>query len=161
MNVSKSIARGSLVSTASAVVDQAYRWLDQVPYWLLALPLRVAVAWVFWSSAMTHLANWETTLELFETEYQLPFLPPGPAAYMAVSIEVTTPVLLVLGLLTRPACLVLLGVTTVIEVFVYPLAWPTHIQWAAMLLVLLCRGPGVLSLDRLIRRRIFGDGTLQ
>jgi putative oxidoreductase len=161
MNVSKSIARGSLVSTASAVVDQAYRWLDQVPYWLLALPLRGAVAWVFWSSAMTHLANWETTLELFETEYQLPFLPPGPAAYMAVSIEVTTPVLLVLGLLTRPACLVLLGMTTVIEVFVYPLAWPTHIQWAAMLLVLLCRGPGVLSLDRLIRRRIFGDGTLQ
>ena len=157
MNVSKSIARGSLVSTASAVVDQAYRWLDQVPYWLLALPLRVAVAWVFWSSAMTHLANWETTLELFETEYQLPFLPPGPAAYMAVSIEVTTPVLLVLGLLTRPACLVLLGMTAVIEIFVYPLAWPTHIQWA-MLLVLLCRGPGVLSLDWLIWRRLFGEG---
>jgi len=161
MNVSKSIPRDSLVSPASAMVGQVYRWLDQVPYWLLALPLRVAVAWVFWSSGMAHLANWETTLDLFETEYQLPFLPPGPAAYMAVSIEVTTPILLVLGLLTRPACLVLLGMTAVIEIFVYPLAWPTHIQWAAMLLVLLCRGPGVMSLDWLIRRRMFGDGNLQ
>ena len=158
MNVSRSIARDSLISTAAAMVRQAYRWLDAVPYWLLALPLRVAVAWVFWSSAMTHLANWDTTLELFETEYQLPFLPPDPAAYMAVSIEVTTPILLVLGLLTRPACLVLLGMTAVIEIFVYALAWPTHIQWAAMLLVLLCRGPGVLSLDRLIQRRLFGEG---
>jgi putative oxidoreductase len=70
-----------------------------------------------------------------------------------VSIELTTPVLLVLGLATRPVALVLLGMTTVIEVFVYPLAWPTHIQWAAMLLVLLCRGAGNLSLDYLLRRR--------
>ena len=139
-------------------IARLYRWLDRVPYAALAIPLRLAVATVFWSSAMTHLANWDTTLDLFETEYQLPFLPPGPAAYMAVSIEVTTPILLILGLLTRPACLVLLGMTAVIEIFVYPLAWPTHIQWAAMLLVLLCRGPGVLSLDWLIRRRLFGDG---
>ena len=161
MNVSGSIARGSLLSAVMAWVAQAYRWLDRVPYWLLALPLRVAVAWVFWSSAMTHLANWEATLDLFETEYQLPFLASGPAAYMAVSIEVTTPVLLILGLLTRLACLVLLGMTAVIEVFVYPLAWPTHIQWAAMLLVLLCRGPGMLSLDWVIRRRLLSEGSLQ
>src|SRR5215469_9551228 len=161
MNAGRSIPRGALISTASVIVGQAYRRLDRVPYWLLALPLRVAVAWVFWSSAMTHLANWEATLDLFETEYQLPFLASGPAAYMAVSIEVTTPVLLILGLLTRLACLVLLGMTAVIEVFVYPQAWPTHIQWAAMLLVLLCRGPGVLSLDWLIRRRLFDDGNLQ
>jgi putative oxidoreductase len=59
-------------------------------------------------------------------------------------------VLLVLGLLTRAATFVLLGMTTVIEIFVYPLAWPTHIQWAAMLLVLLCRGPGKVSLDHLL-----------
>ena len=161
MNASRSIPRGALISTASVIVGQAYRRLDRVPYWLLALPLRVAVAWVFWSSAMTHLANWETTLDLFETEYQLPFLASGPAAYMAVSIEVTTPVLLILGLLTRLACLVLLGMTAVIEVFVYPLAWPTHIQWAAMLLVLLCRGPGMLSLDWVIRRRLLSEGSLQ
>ena len=134
------------------IVTEVYGWLDRVPYWLLALPLRFAVAWVFWSSAMTHLANWQTTLYMFATDYRLPFLPPLPAAYSAVSIEVTTPILLVLGLLTRPAALVLLGMTAVIEIFVYPQAWPTHIKWAAMLLILLCRGPGALSLDHLAKR---------
>jgi putative oxidoreductase len=73
---------------------------------------------------------------------------------MAVAIEVTAPVLLVLGLLTRATALVLLGMTTVIEVFVYPLAWPIHIQWAAMMLVLLCRGAGALSVDAIVKRRM-------
>lgn len=129
------------------------RWLDQVPYTLLAIPLRIAVATVFWNSAMTKLANWATAMELFREEYQVPFLPPEVAAYMAVSIELTAPMLLVLGLATRPVALVLLGMTTVIEIFVYPQAWPTHIQWAAMLLVLLCRGAGACSLDHLLRQR--------
>ena len=137
------------------MAQQAWRWLDAVPYALLAIPLRLAVATVFWNSAMAHLANWQTTLYLFSNDYRLPFLPPDPAAYMAVSIEVSTPILLVLGLLTRPAALVLLGMTSVIEIFVYPQAWPTHIQWAAMLLVLLCRGPGVFSVDHLLKRYVF------
>ncbi|HEX8738547.1 MAG TPA: DoxX family protein, partial [Casimicrobiaceae bacterium] len=77
-------------------------------------------------------------------------------AYMSVSIELATPVLLVLGLLTRPAALVLLGMTSVIEIFVYPQAWPTHIQWAAMLLVLLCRGAGTFSLDHWLKKRLAG-----
>jgi putative oxidoreductase len=128
--------------------------LESVPYSLLALPLRFAVATVFWNSGMTKLASWDTTLQLFADEYRLPLLPPEIAAPMAASIELTTPVLLVLGLLTRPAALVLLGMTSVIEIFVYPQAWPTHIQWAAMLLVLLCRGPGKFSLDHLIWRRL-------
>ncbi|HVA34704.1 MAG TPA: DoxX family protein [Stellaceae bacterium] len=144
-------------SAAVRAVAGAVHWLDAVPYTLLAIPLRLAVAVVFWNSAQAHLANWDTTLELFATEYRVPLLPSDLAAYMAVSIEVSTPILLVLGLLTRPAALVLLGMVTVIEVFVYPLAWPTHIQWAAMLLVLLCRGPGTLSLDALIRRSVIGD----
>jgi putative oxidoreductase len=80
-------------------------------------------------------------------------LPPELAAYMAVSIELSTPVLLVLGLATRPAAFVLLAMTSIIEIFVYPQAWPTHIQWAAMLLVLLCRGSGKWSLDHLIRQK--------
>jgi len=84
----------------------------------------------------------------------VPVIPPEIAAYMSASIELSTPFLLILGLFTRPAALVLLGMTTVIEVFVYPQAWPTHIQWAAMLLVLLCRGAGKLSLDELIYRRL-------
>jgi len=129
------------------------RWLDRVPYALLAIPLRIAVATVFWNSAMTKLANWATAMELFREEYKVPFLPPEVAAYMAVSIELTAPVLLLLGLATRPVALVLLGMTAVIEIFVYPQAWPTHSQWAAMLLVLLCRGAGAWSLDHLLRQR--------
>jgi putative oxidoreductase len=85
----------------------------------------------------------------------VPLLPPEIAANLALAIEVTAPVLLVLGLLTRAAALVLLGMTAVIEIFVYPQAWPTHIQWAAMLLVLLCRGPGWLSLDHLVWPRLY------
>lgn len=129
------------------------RWLDRVPYSLLAIPLRIAVATVFWNSAMSKLANWNTAIELFREEYKLPLLPPEFGAYMAVSIELTAPVLLMVGLATRPVALVLLGMTTVIEIFVYPQAWPTHIQWAAMLLVLLCRGAGSLSFDNLLWKR--------
>ena len=127
-------------------------WLDAVPYWLLALPLRLAIATVFWNSGTAKLANWDTTLTLFADEYQLPLLPPEMAAYLGAAIELTTPPLLLLGLLTRPVAALLLGMTTIIEVFVYPDAWPTHIQWAAMLLILLCRGPGRLSVDHLIAR---------
>lgn len=137
----------------TAMILRVIRWLDNVPYSVLAIPLRLAVATVFWNSAMTKLANWDTAIALFTDEYKVPLLPPEVAAYMAVTIELTMPVLLVLGLATRPAALVLLGMTTVIEVFVYPQAWPTHIQWAAMLLVLLCRGPGKLSIDYVVRQR--------
>ena len=89
---------------------------------------------------------------LFSDEYRLPLLPPAIAAVMAATMELTTPPLLVLGLLTRPVAALLLGMTFVIEVFVYPLAWPTHIQWAAMLLVLLFRGGGTVSLDHVLGR---------
>ena len=128
--------------------------LEAVPYTVLALPLRLAVATVFWNSALTKLANWDTAVALFADEYQLPLLPPQLAAYLAVSVELSAPILLMLGLLTRATAAVLLGMTAVIEIFVYPLAWPTHIQWAAMLLVLLCRGPGGLSMDRWLWDRI-------
>ena len=128
--------------------------LDSFPYALLALPLRAVLATVFWNSAMAKLANWDTTLSLFEDEYQVPLLPPEWAAHLALTVELSMPVLLVLGLATRPAALVLLGMTSVIQLFVYPQAWPTHIQWTAMLLVLFFRGPGRLSLDHLVARRL-------
>lgn len=131
---------------------RAIAWLDEVPYSALAIPLRLAVATVFWNSAMTKLANWETALALFADEYKLPLVSPQLAAYSAVTIELAAPILLVVGLGTRAAALVLLAMTGVIEIFVYPQAWPTHLQWAAMLLVLLCRGPGRFSLDCWIRR---------
>lgn len=133
------------------------RWLEHIPYTILAIPLRLAVATVFWNSAMTRLASWETTVALYADEYRLPVLPPELAAYIGTSIELSTPVLLILGLLTRAAAAVLLGMTAVIEIFVYPQAWPTHIQWAAMLLVLLARGPGKFSCDWLIRRWLLDE----
>jgi putative oxidoreductase len=149
-------------SSLTALVDRTISLLDGVPYTLLALPLRFGAAAVFWNSSQAKLANWDTTIELFTDDYKVPLLPPEIAANMALSIELITPVLLVLGLLTRAAALVLLGMTTVIEIFVFPLAWPTHIQWAAMLMMLLCRGPGKLSLDHVLwprLRRWFGAGA--
>ena len=148
------VASSSPERRTPALIGRVIRWLDGVPYSVLAVPLRFAVATVFWNSAMTKLANWDTAIALFTDEYKVPLLPPEVAAYIAVTIELTTPVLLVLGLATRPAALVLLGMTTVIEIFVYPLAWPTHLQWAAMLLVLLCRGPGRLSVDHWLWKRL-------
>jgi putative oxidoreductase len=144
MRASLSVAR---------MLRRARNLLENVPYTWLALPLRFAIATVFWNSSMAKLANWDTALALFSGDDQLPLIPPEIAAYMAVTIELSTPVLLALGLMTRLAAFVLLGMTAVIEIFVYPLAWPTHIQWAAMLLVLLCRGAGALSIDHLLWRR--------
>ena len=126
---------------------------DGLPKYADCVPLRLGVGVIFWNSAMAKLANWSTAVELFRDEYKLPMLPPELAAYLAVSIELSAPVLLILGLATRPVALLLLGMTAVIEIFVYPQAWPTHLQWAAMLLVLLCRGAGKWSLDYLMWRR--------
>ena len=142
----------------SALLRRIVERLDAVPYSLLAIPLRLAVATVFWNSALVKLADWPAALSLFADEYKLPLLPPVLAAHIAVSIELSMPVLLVPGLLTRPAALVLLGMTSVIEIFVYPQAWPAHIQWAAMLLVLLCRGAGTFSLDHWLRRTLAAPG---
>ena len=125
---------------------------DRIPYWLIALTARIALAQVFWSSAQAHLASWDTTLYLFGDTYQVPLLPPDLAAYLAVAMELAMPPLLLLGLATRFAALALFGMTLVIEIFVFPQAWPTHIQWAAMQLVLIGRGAGALSLDALIQR---------
>ena len=151
-----SAAAQAAPSTVAGRIAQLVRVFERVPYSVLAIPLRLAVATVFWNSGTTKIADWAATLQLFEDEYKVPLLPPDIAAYIGAGIELSTPVLLVLGLLTRPAALVLLGMTTVIEVFVYPQAWPTHIQWAAMLLVLLCRGAGALSVDHWLWRR-FGQ----
>jgi putative oxidoreductase len=146
-------AGGGFGAGLLAAIAGVIGWLECVPYSVLALPLRAAVATVFWQSGTTKIADWNATLQLFEDEYKVPLLPPDFAAHLGATIELSTPVLLVLGFLTRPAALVLLGMTTIIEVFVYPQAWPTHIQWAAMLLVLLCRGPGTFSVDHWLRRR--------
>lgn len=122
-----------------------------------SLPLfvaRLAIAAIFFLSGRTKVDGWLTitasTYELFRTDYALPLVPPVVAAHLATYSEHFFPILLVLGLFTRPAALALLGMTTVIEVFVYPDAWPTHLSWAGLLLPLIAAGPGAWSLDRLL-----------
>lgn len=131
-------------------------WFGAIPYALVAITARVALAQVFWSSARVHLSNWDTTLYMFANTFQVPLLPPDVAAWLAVALEVATPPLLLLGLATRVASLALFGMTLVIEIFVFPEAWPTHIQWAAMQLLLMAQGAGPLSADALICRHLRG-----
>ena len=119
----------------------------RLPYWLTA---RVALAQVFWSSAQSHLANWDTTMYLFAESFKVPLLPPDLAAYMAVALELVAPPLLITGLATRFVALALFGMTMVIEIFVFPEAWPKHIQWAAMQLMLMGSGGGYLAIDRAV-----------
>ena len=126
-----------------------------VPDDLLALASRVAIAGIFFLSGRTKVEGFlrltDSAYELFRTEYKVPLLPPELAAHMAAYAEHLFPLLLVLGLFTRLSALSLLGMTLVIQLFVYPAAWPTHLSWAALLLYLVGRGGGKLSLDRLLR----------
>lgn len=125
-------------------------WLT--PHSLLALVNRIAVAGIFWLSARTKVDGWFTVSDsaytLFREEFKLPLLAPELAAQMATVAEHVFPVLLVLGLFTRLSALALLGMTLVIQVFVYPDAWPTHLSWAGLMLYLVGRGAGNISLDR-------------
>lgn len=138
---------------AGGLVPAAVAVLERFPTSLLNLAFRVAVATVFFRSGLTKIASWDATVALFDMEYMLPFIPAELGAYMAATLELAAPVLLVLGLLTRPAAAALLGMTTVIQLFVYPENWPDHILWASILLYLVMRGAGAISLDHLIARR--------
>jgi len=123
---------------------------------------RVAVAAIFFLSGRTKVQGLftikDSTYELFRSEYALPLVPPELAAQMAATAEHVFPLLLVLGLCTRGAALGLLGMTAVIEIFVYPDAWPTHLSWAALLLPLVVKGGGKWSVDQRIRIRRRVDG---
>ncbi len=123
----------------------------RVPDDLLLLVARVAIAAIFFQSGRTKVDGvlhiTDGTYELFRTEYALPLVPPDIAAHAATYSEHLFPVLLVLGLFARPAALALLGMVAVIEVFVYPDAWTTHLGWAGLLLPLIVRGGGHWSLD--------------
>lgn len=141
--------------TPLAIADTANAILQRIPDALIALCARVGVAAIFFLSGRTKvegiLTLKDTTYLLFAEEYRVPLLPSDMAAHLATYAEHLLPVLLVLGLTTRFAALGLLGMTAVIQLFVYPDAWPTHLTWAALLLYLVARGGGAWSLDRLLR----------
>jgi putative oxidoreductase len=118
---------------------------------LIGLLARLGIAGVFFYSGRTKvegvLTVSENTYALFRDEYKVPLLPPELAAHLAAYAEHLFPLLLLIGLFTRLSALALLGMTTVIQLFVYPDAWPTHLTWAALLAYLAARGAGGFSLD--------------
>ena len=147
----RSIALGTRISFAIRL-QHAIAILDRFPLSILQLMFRIAIAAVFWSSGLTKIASWDTTVALFRDEYMVPLLPPEIAATMSATFELSCSVLIVVGLATRLATLPLLGMTFVIEVFVYPEYWTMHLMWASVLLFLLTKGPGVFSLDHYVKR---------
>jgi len=130
--------------------------LDRFPLAILQLMMRVGIGAVFWNAGLTKITSWQTTVVLFHDEYRVPLLPPELAAYVATAVEFSCPVLLFLGLGARLATLPMLAQTLVIQVFVYPEDWIEHLIWAAMLLVILTRGPGPVSVDRFLAPAVLG-----
>lgn len=143
--------------------NRARAMFESIPHDLIALVARVAIGTVFWRSAMTKIEGFAikpSTFYLFANEYKLPLVPPELATYLATATELTAPLLIWSGLLTRYAATVLLGMTLVIELFVYPDAFDTHGVWAVSLLYLMKYGPGRLSLDHLLESRSSVGGWL-
>ncbi len=135
--------------------------LDKIPQSVISLAARIFPAAVFWRSGQTKVEGFHVTdnaIALFRDEYALPWIDPALAANIAAFSEHFFPVLLVIGLASRLSALALLGMTAVIEIFVYPDAWPTHGVWATCFLVVIARGPGIVSLDHLIARRFAARG---
>jgi len=129
---------------------------ERIPYSVLALVSRLAVASVFWRSGQTKVMGFsirEETFALFRDVYKVPLLPPDVAAYVSTISEQVFSVLLVIGLASRLSAIGLLFMTAVIELFIFPDGWPEHILWTGLLLQIVARGPGSISLDHLIWRR--------
>ncbi|MDP1026842.1 DoxX family protein [Sphingomonas sp. KR1UV-12] len=146
---------------ALALYDRATRAASiLLPRSLLVLVARLGIAGIFFLSGRTKVDGvfhiTDGAYELFRTEYVLPFIPPDLAAVAATTAEHLFPVLLLAGLLTRISALALLGMTLVIQLFVYPDAWSTHLGWAAILLPLVAHGGGAWSLDAVVRRSLGG-----
>lgn len=152
--------------------DSLARIYTRIPDGLIALVARFAIAATFWKSGQTKIQGlaidlldgrfelgWprfaDSTVDLFRDEYRLPFIPPEAAALMASVAEHVFPVLLLAGLATRLSATALLAMTIVIQIFVYPSAYPIHAMWSVALLFLMAKGAGPLSLDRLLGRGRF------
>jgi putative oxidoreductase len=121
---------------------------------VILLAGRIGVGAVFFKAGLLKYNSWEFAVKLFEEEYKVPLLDPSLAAGLAMTQELTIPILLFLGLATRLATIPLLGMIAVIQTFVYPNAYNDHLVWGSILLLVLTRGPGVFSLDYLIERRV-------
>ncbi len=143
---------------------------ERIPHSFIALLGRFSIAAVFWNSGQTKISGlainfvsgefvfgWprlsDSAIALFQDEYKLPLVSPELAAHLSAVAEHVFPILLLVGLATRFSALALLCMTLVIELFVYPDAYPIHGTWATILLYLMARGPGAVSIDHLIKMR--------
>ena len=144
----------SIAQKSLALAGRATALLNAIPYSVVILPARVATFSVFFRSGLVKIADWNATLELFREEYKVPLLPPDIAAHMAATMELGLSSLVLVGLFSRLSILGLFGMMTVIQLFVEPMGWPDHIQWLAFMIFILWRGPGALSLDHLVKRRL-------
>ncbi|WP_435274658.1 DoxX family protein [Psychrobium sp. nBUS_13] len=147
-----------------SLIESLNQLCSKIPEDIIALVARIAVGLVFWRSAQTKIdgstilgQKWQffnvsdSTFTLFEYEYELPIIPSDIAAYLATYSEFFLGGAIILGLFTRLSAIALLGMTLVIQIFVYPDAWPTHIMWLVPLLYLIKHGGGKASVDSLIR----------
>lgn len=145
-------ARRPLASLVQLVLDR----LGRFPLALLQLIFRFSIASVFFMSGHSKILSWQTTILLFANEYRVPVLSPEAAATISATFELGCSTLIFFGLMTRLATLPLLGMVAVIQTFVYPENWVEHLTWAAMLVFILTRGPGPISIDGLLKPLLFG-----
>ena len=153
MNTPMTTAEAGAIPGPRGLLNRCADTLSRlVPDSLLALAARFAIAGIFFQSGRTKVDGFltvtEGTYSLFRDEFKVPVIAPEIAAHLATYAEHLFPLLLALGLFTRFSALALLGMTVVIQIFVYPSAWPTHLAWAGLLLFMIGRGGGALSLDR-------------
>ena len=153
-NITDAQVRHSAVSRLADIAELANMLFARIPVSLYTLMMRVAIFLVFFQSGRTKVEGLltikQSTFYLFQYEYALPLIPPHLAAYLAAYSEHLFSILILLGLATRFAALPLLGMTLVIEIFVYPEAYVVHLTWTAMLLALMALGGGKVSLDHLL-----------
>ena len=161
--------RAGAVTGVATAVGRIHRAFAGIPHSFIAAIARFSIAAVFWKSGQTKIEGFaidvvdrtftigiprfaDSTVDLFRDEYRLPLLPPEVAALLATVAEHVLPILLLLGLATRLSAFALLGMTLVIQLLVYPSAYPVHGVWAAVLLYLMAHGPGTISIDAALAR---------
>lgn len=155
------------VQQVSCLIRWAIGLLSKIPDSLISAIGRFSIAAIYWQSAQTKIEGFAidivsgtftlgmphlsaSAVDLFRDEYKLPIIPPEIAAYMAAFAEHFFSLLILIGLATRFSSIALLVMTLVIQIFVYPDAYPTHGVWITVLLFLMAKGPGKLSIDHLV-----------
>lgn len=139
-----------------ARIDRLRTNARRFPLSLIELGMRLAVGATFFKSGMLKYQSFDTAIRLFRDEYRLPLLPPELAAYMGTTVELTAPVLLVLGIGARLGAAALLFMTLTIQFLVYPENWTEHLMWGSILAYVLSRGAGALSIDRIVAFNLYG-----